>query len=64
MQIVDPWGSILCEIEDGIGVATAEIDPDQLNYVRQNLPVTQHLRNDLYQVSQVPGAITGMFIKY
>ena len=61
MQIVDPWGSILCEIKDGIGVATAEIELNQLNSVRQNLPVTQHARNDLYQVSQAPGAITSMF---
>lgn len=58
MQIVDPWGKVLCEIKDDIGIATAEIDLNQLHSVRENLPVSQHARHDIYQVRQVPSPIT------
>ncbi|XP_067942687.1 nitrilase and fragile histidine triad fusion protein NitFhit-like isoform X2 [Watersipora subatra] len=51
-MIIDPWGKILCDIEDGVGVATAEIDLDLIEKVRTSMPVLSHKRPDLYTVSK------------
>ena len=36
--VVDPWGDILAEIEDGDGFALAEVDPKRVEEVRTELP--------------------------
>ena len=36
--IVDPWGRIIAEIEDGDGYAVAEIDPMEVERVRREIP--------------------------
>lgn len=43
-MIVDPWGRILAELDDGAGIVTAEIDLDYLTRVRTELPCLEHLR--------------------
>lgn len=42
--IVDPWGEIVAELEDGDGVVTAEIDPERVLDVRRQLPSLSHRR--------------------
>jgi predicted amidohydrolase len=42
--IVDPWGTVLADAGDTVGVAIAEIDPKRLLQVRRQLPVLQHRR--------------------
>jgi predicted amidohydrolase len=41
-MIIDPWGKILAELEDGPGLAVAEIDLDYLERVRTELPALAH----------------------
>ncbi len=41
-MIIDPWGEILAEIEQGPGVACADLDLDQLRTLRKSFPVLQH----------------------
>jgi len=41
-MIVDPWGSILASTGSQIGVAIAEINPQRLHQVRQQMPSLQH----------------------
>jgi predicted amidohydrolase len=36
--IVDPWGQVLCEMPDREGVAVAELDFDQQDRLRRELP--------------------------
>ena len=43
-MIVDPWGRILDEVIDGMGVATAMIDLQYLAQVRGSMPVESHRR--------------------
>lgn len=41
-MIIDPWGTILANTGSQIGVAIAEIDPQRLQKVRQQMPCLQH----------------------
>lgn len=43
-QIVDPWGTVLCTVPDGEGVALAELDFGRLEDVRRRLPSLRHRR--------------------
>jgi predicted amidohydrolase len=42
--IVDPWGTVLCTVPDGEGVALAELDFARLEDVRRRLPSLRHRR--------------------
>jgi len=48
-MIVDPWGRILAEGGTQEEIIYAEIDFAQLHKVRQELPLLQHRRPELYQ---------------
>ena len=41
-MIVDPWGHILAQAREGTGHATATVEQDYLDQVRQRIPVAQH----------------------
>ncbi|XP_012054061.1 PREDICTED: nitrilase homolog 1 [Atta cephalotes] len=47
-MIVDPWGTIIAQCADKMGIAMAEIDLALLEKIRKNMPCEQHRRNDLY----------------
>ena len=36
--IIDPWGEILAELPDGDGYAIAEVDPERVTQIRQQVP--------------------------
>ena len=42
--VVDPWGDVLIDMEQRIGVAFAEIDPARIDAVRARIPVVAHRR--------------------
>jgi predicted amidohydrolase len=43
-MIVDPWGRILAEADDGVGVALAELDLAEVARVRAAIPMSAHRR--------------------
>lgn len=43
-MIVDPWGTVLAEQENGSGVVVGDLDPDRLGNTRKNFPVLEHRR--------------------
>jgi nitrilase len=43
-MVIDPWGQVLACVEEGEGLAMAEIDPARLAQVRGQLPALQHRR--------------------
>jgi predicted amidohydrolase len=53
--IIDPWGEIVAEAPDGVGVVTADIDLDQVDQVRRNMPSLQNRRADMYELKPVQG---------
>ncbi|TAD78246.1 MAG: carbon-nitrogen hydrolase family protein [Oscillatoriales cyanobacterium] len=40
--IIDPWGTILADAGDPVGLAIAEVNPDRLNQVRRQMPCLEH----------------------
>lgn len=42
--LIDPWGSIVDELEEGPGVVVGDIDPDRIAQVRSDLPALAHRR--------------------
>ncbi|MBX6744110.1 MAG: carbon-nitrogen hydrolase family protein [Acetobacteraceae bacterium] len=40
--IADPWGHVVAKVSDGIGWATARIDPAVTERVRRDMPVLEH----------------------
>lgn len=47
-MIVDPWGSVVAQCQEGPGLCYAEIDLAYLRRIRQEIPVFHHRRPDLY----------------
>lgn len=43
-MVIDPWGEVLAVQEQGEGMALAELQPERLAQVRQQLPALQHRR--------------------
>ncbi len=46
--VVDPWGVVVAQCSEGVGVVTAEIDLDHLQDVRGRMPVLKHRRPDVF----------------
>jgi deaminated glutathione amidase len=49
-MIVDPWGTVLAQAPDGIGVIAADCDHDALARVRAQVPSLAHRRPEAYEV--------------
>jgi predicted amidohydrolase len=41
-MIVDPWGRILARLDEGVGIALAEIDLAEVARVRSSIPMAEH----------------------
>lgn len=46
--VVDPWGCVVAQCSDTVGVALAEINPELIAKARRAIPVWNHRRPDLY----------------
>ncbi|XP_069463286.1 deaminated glutathione amidase isoform X2 [Ambystoma mexicanum] len=47
-MVVDPWGSVIAQCQEGTGVCYAEVNLDYLHRIREEMPVSYHRRTDLY----------------
>jgi len=45
--VIDPWGRVVVDAGDGVGVVSASVDLDQLQEVRQCLPALAHRRDQV-----------------
>ncbi len=48
--VVSPWGSIIDQLSAEEGCLLAEIDLDEVERVRRELPLLQHRRTDVYEL--------------
>ena len=42
--IIDPWGTVIAQLEDEVGVASAEINLAMIDEIRARMPVHKHAR--------------------
>jgi len=49
--IVNPWGDIIGEAEEGQGIVYGEVDLDYVQKVRNELPLLKHRRTEVYEKS-------------
>ena len=42
--IADPWGDVIAQVSDGVGLARATLDPKRISDVRTQLPSLRHRR--------------------
>jgi deaminated glutathione amidase len=47
-MIVDPWGAVLAEVQDGVGFCVADLDLGRVAEVRAQIPSLQNRRPDTY----------------
>lgn len=47
-MVVDPWGSVIAQCQEGTGLCYAEVNLDYLHRIRQEMPIFNHRRRDLY----------------
>jgi predicted amidohydrolase len=62
--IIDPWGTVLAQAPDGVGIADAVLDLDRVAEVRRQLPSLANRRPDVYarNSSQEQAPDTGVAI--
>ena len=47
-MVVDPWGTVVSTVSDGVGIATAIIDPSRIEAVRRQVPSLANRRPGAY----------------
>jgi predicted amidohydrolase len=48
-MVVDPWGTVLATAADGVGIATATIEPSRVEAVRRQIPSLANRRPGAYK---------------
>jgi predicted amidohydrolase len=48
--VVDPWGKVLLDMQEEVGVEVIELDLSLIEKVRKILPAIDNIRHDLYKV--------------
>lgn len=48
-MVIDPWGTVLTELHDGVGVIVADLDLARLDEVRRQIPSLENRRPDVYR---------------
>lgn len=49
-MITGPWGDVLCRAGEGEEIIFADIEPAEINRVRNELPLLKHRRKDIYRL--------------
>ncbi len=47
-MVVDPWGTVVSTVSDGVGIATAIIEPSRVEAVRRQIPSLANRRPGVY----------------
>ena len=55
--VTDPWGAVVGQMDETEGILTVELDMDRVKTVRQQLPLLEHFRADMYQVRLLPPSL-------
>jgi predicted amidohydrolase len=53
-MIVDPWGTVVAQASDQVGIITADIETDRVAAVRHQIPVLANRRPEAYRLELIP----------
>jgi len=53
-MIIDPWGTVIAEVPDGVGYAVARINLKRVEKTRLHLPALDHQRPDIWKKEGTP----------
>ena len=48
-MVIDPWGTVIAQAPDTVGVIRAELDLDRVAEVRRGIPALANRRPDAYR---------------
>lgn len=48
--VTDPWGSVMAQMDEAEGMQITDIDLDRVAEIREQLPLLQHRRTDVYEL--------------
>lgn len=51
--VVDPWGQVVEQMDERIGIQYSELDLYQIDSIREQLPLLKHRRIDMYHLSEL-----------
>jgi deaminated glutathione amidase len=51
-MVIDPWGTVVAQAPDGVGIVHAELDIDRVAAVRRQIPSLANRRPDTYELSR------------
>lgn len=51
--VVNPWGDVIGRLNDEEGYLFGEIDLGEVNYIRNQLPLTRSIRKDVYELKTI-----------
>jgi predicted amidohydrolase len=49
-MIIDPWGTVVAQASDGVGIIRADVDTDRVAAVRRQIPALANRRPDTYRL--------------
>jgi predicted amidohydrolase len=49
-MIIDPWGTVVAQASDGVGIIRADIDTDRVDAVRRQIPALANRRPETYRL--------------
>ena len=47
-MVIDPWGTVVAQAPDDVGIIAAELDLDRVEAVRRQIPSLANRRPDAY----------------
>ena len=48
-MVIDPWGTVIAQAPDTVGIIRAELDLERVGAVRRQIPVLANRRPDTYE---------------
>jgi predicted amidohydrolase len=49
-MVVDPWGTIVAQAPDGVGIVRADVETDRVTAVRRQIPSLANRRPEAYRL--------------
>jgi predicted amidohydrolase len=49
-MVIDPWGIVVAQASDGVGIVRADVETDRVTAVRRQIPSLANRRPEAYRL--------------